>query len=43
MLDETSNIIKRKDALDALFPAEDTRGLLGAMLGKKGRRRKTKK
>jgi len=37
MIEETNNIVKRKDALDALFPEEASRGLPARLLGKKGR------
>ena len=37
MLEETKNIIKRKDALDLMFAEEETRGLPGVLLGKKGK------
>ena len=37
MLEETKNIVKRKNALDLMFSEEETRGLPKALLGKKGR------
>ena len=37
MIEETNNIVKRKDALDSLFPEESSRGLPARLLGKKGR------
>jgi len=37
MIEETNSIVKRKDALDALFPEESSRGLPSRLLGKKGR------
>jgi len=37
MLEETKNIVKRKNALDLMFAEEETRGLPAVLLGKKGR------
>lgn len=37
MLEETKNIVKRKNALDLMFAEEETRGFPGLLLGKKGR------
>ena len=37
MLEETKNIVKRKNALDLMFAEEESRGLPAVLLGKKGR------
>jgi len=37
MLEETQNIVRRKEALDLMFPEEATRGLPSRLLGKEGR------
>tara|TARA_R110002012_G_scaffold14822_1_gene60373 strand:- start:2080 stop:6015 length:3936 start_codon:yes stop_codon:yes gene_type:complete len=43
MIEETTNIVKRKDALDELFPEETRRGLPARLLGKKGKEEEKQK